>query len=154
MRYLFDLLDEGISESRADELHRAMDNLHLAVSRLDNHNHKLFFSKGLQKRLADFAKAEGLRNVVPAPLNLYVKNFYDKETKQPWCVVVTGDLVEFYDARYEHTDYGQFVSRYHVKTILEHTTGVGLDLYGGEPSWKVSGPTMDRIVKWLKEDLV
>ena len=84
------------------------------------------------------------------------KNFYDKETKQPWCVTVSKGsdpqtVVEFYDARYEHTDYGQFVARYYLTTIIDHTEGVGLNLDCSISEWKILGKTMDRIVKWLKE---
>lgn len=81
-----------------------------------------------------------------------LKNFYDKETRQPWCVRLHPDqTVEFYDARHEHTDYGQFVSRYNVHTIMGHTPGVGLNLNGAIASWSISGKTMNRIVRWLNE---
>jgi hypothetical protein len=36
-------------------------------------------------------------------------------------------MVEFYDARYPHTEYGQFITRYYIGTIL------GLDGYYGRP---------------------
>lgn len=77
-----------------------------------------------------------------------------------WCVSLTGvtetsksrdATVDFYDCRYEHTEFGQFVSSYYLETILEHAEGVGLDLNCGIPDWKISGKTMDRIILWLKE---
>lgn len=61
-----------------------------------------------------------------------------------------GPFVEFYDSRYPHTQFGQFVSRYGVKTILEGRTG--LDLMGGEPSWKIDGAAMDIVRRWLLEE--
>lgn len=57
-------------------------------------------------------------------------------------------MVEFYDARFLHTKFGQFVSRYYVSTLLEpyeYLDGdeeAGLDLMGYEPAWKVDGKDM------------
>ena len=62
-------------------------------------------------------------------------------------------LVEFYDARYPHTEFGQFVSRYWMDTLAEHTPGEGLNLDGGIPDWKVDGPAMDLVIAWLKLNL-
>jgi hypothetical protein len=72
-----------------------------------------------------------------------------------WAVRVVrkeGDrpLVEFYDCRFEHTPYGQFVSRYFLDTVIGHTPGAGLCLDGGVPSWSIGDKAMDRIVAWLK----
>jgi hypothetical protein len=55
--------------------------------------------------------------------------------------------VEFYDTRYGHTDFGQFVSRYYVSTIMEHKGDLCLD--GGVPEWAVSGKLIERVKKWL-----
>lgn len=53
-------------------------------------------------------------------------------------------LVEFYDARFDHTKFGQFVSRYYVTTLTgecewshgdSRKTGICLD--GGVPDWFV-----------------
>lgn len=56
-------------------------------------------------------------------------------------------LVEFYDTRYPHTEFGQFISRYYRKTLLgspsvEH----GLDLHGGERAWVLSPKNMRDVV--------
>jgi hypothetical protein len=63
-------------------------------------------------------------------------------------------LVEFYDARYPHTEFGQFVSRYYVETILgEDGYGSkegGLSLHGGIPEWTVSAKDMDIVRNFLK----
>lgn len=64
--------------------------------------------------------------------------------------------VEFYDARYPHTRFGQFVARYYVHTIQEQAPGhhktvaeTGLDLMGYEPAWKIDGQTMWLVRSWL-----
>jgi len=64
-------------------------------------------------------------------------------------------MVEFYDARYPHTEFGQFVSRYNVETILGkdrwgHAEG-GLILDGGNANeWSVSKHHMDIVRAYLK----
>jgi hypothetical protein len=65
-------------------------------------------------------------------------------------------LVEFYDSRYPHTEFGQFVSRYYVETILgEDGWGRaegGLCLDGGNAdSWSVSAEDMDTVRAFLKQ---
>lgn len=65
-------------------------------------------------------------------------------------------MVEFYDRRYPHTQYGQFVSRYYVGTLLgliycmgEPTGGLCLD--GGNPnSWTVSAEDMVLVRAYLQ----
>lgn len=66
-------------------------------------------------------------------------------------------MVEFYDRRYSHTQYGQFVSRYYVGTLLgldgfyggEPTGGLCLD--GGNPnSWTVSAEDMVLVRAYLQ----
>lgn len=59
-----------------------------------------------------------------------------------------GLTVEFYDTRYNHTRFGQFVSRYAVSTILSDPRG-GLDLMGYEPSWKIDATAMTVVRAWL-----
>ena len=56
-------------------------------------------------------------------------------------------LVEFYDARYSHSMYGQFVARYHITTIAH--SFYGLCLYGGEPSWNVDHNSMNKVREFL-----
>jgi len=45
-------------------------------------------------------------------------------------------LVEFYDPRYLHTPFGQFVARYYLSTIRTH--GGPLCLDGGVPEWTLT----------------
>lgn len=93
-----------------------------------------------------------------------LKLFHDKITHITWavrivelndkyglndCLVNTDSpLVEFFDTRYEHTDLGQFVSRYFLDTLAEGEGGLNLD--GGVPSWNVNEPCMNRIRDWLR----
>ena len=58
-------------------------------------------------------------------------------------------MIEFYDPRYQHTPHGQFISRYNVSTIMDHTGG--LWLYGGVDEWTVSGADMAEIRAWLSK---
>jgi hypothetical protein len=52
-------------------------------------------------------------------------------------------LVEFYDARYPHTEHGQFVSRYCLSTLLgkdgfsSPVRNAGLNLDGGVDDWSI-----------------
>ncbi len=68
-------------------------------------------------------------------------------------VVLTGiegkELVEFFDTRHKHTEFGQFVSRYYLKTIQDCTDG--LDLMGYEPSWKIGAEGMVMALAALKK---
>jgi hypothetical protein len=60
-------------------------------------------------------------------------------------------LVEFYDARYPHTAYGQFVSRYYMSTLLEADwRGKALSLDGGIPEWTVSADDMTKVIDYLE----
>lgn len=56
-------------------------------------------------------------------------------------------MVEFYDTRSEHTDLGQFVTRYFVDTLLKHPGGLCLD--GGVPPWTISTHGMSKVFHWL-----
>lgn len=93
-----------------------------------------------------------------------IKIFHDTRSHLIWAVriVEKGDkyglddcmdndgtpLVEFYDTRYEHTDLGQYVSRYFLSTLLGEDGGLNLD--GGVPAWSVNEPCMHRIRDWLR----
>ena len=93
-----------------------------------------------------------------------IKIFHDTRSHLIWAVriVENGDkyglddcmdndgtpFVEFYDTRYEHTDLGQFVSRYFIDTMTEGEGG--LNLYGGVPSRNINEPCMNRIRDWLR----
>ena len=93
-----------------------------------------------------------------------LKIFHDTRSHLIWAVriVEKGDkyglddcmdndgtpLVEFYDTRYEHTDLGQFVSRYFIDTLTRGEGGLNLD--GCEPEWTIHRPCMHRIRDWLR----
>ena len=88
--------------------------------------------------------------------NVRVVNKGDKYGRD-FCLTHDEDkpLVEFYDSRYPHTEFGQFVSRYYVSTILgEDKWGRaegGLCLDGGNAdSWTVSARHMDIVRSFLK----
>jgi len=61
-------------------------------------------------------------------------------------------MVEFYDTRYPHTEYGQFVNRYYVSTLLEHKRN-GLCLDGGTPEWSISANDMNIVRAWIKSEV-
>jgi hypothetical protein len=63
-------------------------------------------------------------------------------------------LVEFYDARYINTDFGQlgqFVSRYYLSTIMEHEEDCGLILEGGVADWVISAENVEQVKQWLND---
>lgn len=60
---------------------------------------------------------------------------------------VNNVLIEFYDARYNFTPYGQFISRYYAKTLKSHNGG--LNLHGGVPEWQVDAANMGKVVAWI-----
>ena len=72
-----------------------------------------------------------------------------------------GDVIEFYDT-YNTDNKGdwQFVSRYHVETLLyDFITGepktpgeYGLDLAGQEPKWGIDAKSMGEILNHLKNN--
>jgi len=70
------------------------------------------------------------------------------------CLLCKGNepLVEFYDARYRFWEYGQFVSRYYLHTLLEDKSILqrGLCLYGGEPEWNIDDKTISVIMIYLE----
>ena len=79
-----------------------------------------------------------------------IKKIID-ENGQPWNVEIKDDRVRFYDARYMHTELGQFVSEYYTKTILSGESGLLLD--GGVDSWSISNTGMAEIRTWLREQI-
>ena len=61
-------------------------------------------------------------------------------------------LVEFYDTRYPHTEFGQFVSSYGAATFLEpHKQGRGLNLEGGVPDWGIDYDTLLEAQAWVQK---
>jgi len=61
-------------------------------------------------------------------------------------------MVEFYDSRYPHTEFGQFVSRYYASTLLERKHN-GLCLDGGSPGWSVSENDMNIARAWIASEV-
>jgi hypothetical protein len=82
--------------------------------------------------------------------NVRIVNKGDKYGLNDCLVNDKAPMVEFYDTRYPHTQYGQFVSRYYVDTILDGSD-CGLCLDGGVPSWTVSAEDMKTVRGFLKE---
>jgi len=60
----------------------------------------------------------------------------------------TKNLLEFYDARYDLTPDGQFISRYYLETLKRSNSFHGLDLHGGEPDWKIDGRSLTLVLEW------
>ena len=94
--------------------------------------------------------------ITVSKFNVRVVNYGDKYGRD-FCLTHDQQkpLVEFYDSRYPHTEFGQFVSRYYVETILgEDKWGRaegGLCLDGGNAdSWTVSAEDMDIVRSYLK----
>jgi hypothetical protein len=60
-------------------------------------------------------------------------------------------LVAFYDLRYMHTEYGQFVSRYYLETLLKdkRLAELGLCLDGGVRDWNVDAGNMRALLAFL-----
>lgn len=63
------------------------------------------------------------------------------------------DALYFYDSSVNWSKnkypFGQFVSSYNLKTILEHDYNYGLSLDASVESWKVSKEELSKIVDWL-----
>ena len=64
------------------------------------------------------------------------------------------DVVSFYDARYDFTEHGQFVSDYNPETLLERQRGYGLCLNGDYADWTIDGSTMNLVTSWLVHQVV
>jgi len=68
-----------------------------------------------------------------------------------FCLTNNGEtMVEFYDSRFKHTEYGQFVSRYYVKTLIDHKGG--LALYGSIPEWSITAEGMKQVTNYISEE--
>ena len=59
-------------------------------------------------------------------------------------------LVEFYDSRFEDTEYGQFISRYNKNTLIDMPSSAGLILDGNVPEWTIDSNAINEITLWLK----
>ena len=60
------------------------------------------------------------------------------------------DTLDFCDMRYMHTENGQFISNYNVKTLLDNFCYSGLDLSGGVADWKINSATLELVLNWAK----
>tara|TARA_Y100000310_G_scaffold120368_2_gene119118 strand:+ start:4587 stop:4904 length:318 start_codon:yes stop_codon:yes gene_type:complete len=60
-------------------------------------------------------------------------------------------LVEFYDAKYPHTEYGQFISRYYLGTLAGRPEGRGgLCLQGDVAEWQISETNVREAIAYAK----
>jgi hypothetical protein len=57
-------------------------------------------------------------------------------------------LIEFYDNRHKHTEFGQFISRYNTSTLTSRDIA-GLNLQGGVADWYIDAKEMHIVTEWL-----
>lgn len=83
---------------------------------------------------------------------------FEGDTYGPGEIVHDGEpMIEFFDQRYKHTDYGQFVSRYYTETLFGSNNPTymrrheGLCLDGSVNCWNLSERTMLAVSKWSAE---
>ena len=71
-------------------------------------------------------------------------------------------LVSFYDTRYDHTQYGQFVGRYYANTLLgldgwssrgSSIRDRGLNLHGGIDDWSINADNANHVVDFIEREL-
>jgi hypothetical protein len=68
-------------------------------------------------------------------------------------LVANSDQVEFYDSRYPHTEFGQFVARYNLDIFVPGASewsikpGRGVDLVGYEPAWKLTPANVADVIE-------
>ena len=66
------------------------------------------------------------------------------------------NLVSFYDTRYNHTQYGQFVGRYYASTLLgldgygSSIRDRGLNLHGGIDDWSINADNANHVVDFIE----
>lgn len=69
------------------------------------------------------------------------------------------NLVSFYDTRYDHTQYGQFVGRYYANTLLgldgwssrgSSIRDRGLNLHGGIDDWSINADNANHVVDFIE----
>jgi hypothetical protein len=63
--------------------------------------------------------------------------------------------IAFYDTKHagdpRFGPHGQFVQQYYAFTMAYHHPGLGLDLLGHEPAWKLDAPAMDKVIDLAKK---
>ena len=71
-------------------------------------------------------------------------------------------LVSFYDTRYNQTQYGQFIGRYHANTLLGLDSwsrfdcsirDIGLNLHGGIDDWFINANNANDVVDFLEREV-
>ena len=72
------------------------------------------------------------------------------------------NLVSFYDTRYNHTQYGQFVGRYYANTLLgldgwssrgSSIKDRGLNLHGGVDNWFINADNATDVVDFIEREI-
>ena len=72
------------------------------------------------------------------------------------------NLVSFYDTRYDHTQYGQFVGRYYASTLLgldgwssrgSSIRDRGLNLHGGVDDWFINADNATDVVDFIEREI-
>tara|TARA_R110002126_G_scaffold51994_3_gene141935 strand:- start:68 stop:358 length:291 start_codon:yes stop_codon:yes gene_type:complete len=69
------------------------------------------------------------------------------------------NLVSFYDTRYNHTQYGQFIGRYYASTLLGldgYGSGIkdrGLNLHGGIAGWFINADNANHVVDFIEREI-
>jgi hypothetical protein len=58
-------------------------------------------------------------------------------------------MIEFYDTRYQHTEFGQFVGRYNLSTFFGIEQGSGLLLDTMSKNWYLDASTVEAIKNWV-----
>lgn len=87
--------------------------------------------------------------VISNPIRVLLVPAGEKRPNHPNVEHSKEDTVEFYDLRYMHTPDGQFISSYYASILLEGSYKTGLDMYGGEPDWKISARTKSMVFDWI-----
>lgn len=62
-------------------------------------------------------------------------------------LVADAPMVEVYDTRYPHTEFGQLVSRYYVDTFRGVDGALSLDM--GSPSWTLDAAAVTAAQLWI-----
>ena len=72
------------------------------------------------------------------------------------------NLVSFYDTRYDHTQYGQFIGRYYADTLLgldgwssrgSSIRDRGLNLHGGIDDWSINADNANHVVDFIEREI-
>jgi hypothetical protein len=86
--------------------------------------------------------------------NVRIVNTGDKYGRNDCLVNDKAPMVEFYDSRYNDSDFdgrGQFVSRYYISTLVTSQYPNGLCLDGGIPAWSVSADGMKQVLEYIQQ---